>query len=313
MALRKQYSYLLIANGLVALAAITINALIPRIYSVNELSNYIFIKRIITTMLSIQLVGANLSIPFFYPKVKQLRVFIDAIKMVFLTSLFTNLLVGFVILKTGLFEADSIGFISFLLFSLTLAYNTLTFSIIRAQQAFKKAAFQHSKNMFIYPIVGLIITQSLQQYFLLLFTMSFIDNTYTILRILKTHPDTIDTDNSQGEYSISRLINYGFQRFPMFFAQIFIAALPIVYLKVIGDMERIAVWGAALTILRLVIMLAGPVNVMVLPRFSEMLAKGQLDVRDEVWKINMVALVAGPLLMFVLYFFMDQQFSCGLE
>ncbi len=304
MALRKQYSYLLVANGLVALAAITINALIPRMYSINDLSNYIFIKRIITTMLSIQLVGANLSIPFFYPKVKQLKVFTDAIKLVFFTTLFANLLVGFVILKLGLFEPDSIGFVSFLLFSLTLAYNTLTFSIIRAQQNFKKAALQHCKNMFIYPVVGLIITQSLPHYFLFIFSLSFFDNTYTLTRILTTHLPRNDSDAIHKEYSIGRLIRYGLQRYPMFVSQIFIAALPIVYLKVIEDIERIAVWGAALTILRLVIMLAGPVNVMVLPRFSEMLKQGRLDVRDEVWMINMVALIAGPLLMGILYFLM---------
>lgn len=303
--MRKEYSYLLIANGLAAAATIIVNALIPRIYSISDLSDFILIKRVITTILSIQLVGMNISIAYYYPRIRSIKVFKDALKLFLWVTLPMIIVIGVIIQVVGFLNEESIGIVSYLLFSFVLSFNTLTFSIIRSQQNFKRAAIQHVKNMFLYPVICLLVTSDLSSYFLLLFGVSVLDNSLTIRGILRSKPIKTEDAPSVGEYSLPGLAGYGIQRFPMFVTQIFIAALPLMYLKSINEVERIVIWGAAHTILRLVIMLAGPINTIVLPRYSELLGHKDARVRDEVWKLNLLALGAGPFLMLGLFLFMN--------
>ena len=303
--MRRQYSYLLIANGLAAAATIIINALIPRIYSITDLSDFILVKRVITTVLSIQLVGLNISVAYFYPRVKVGQVFLDAIKLFLLVTVPSIIVIGVSISLAGFLDNESISIISYLLFSFTLSYNTLTFSIIRSQQNFKRAAIQHVKNMFLYPVICLLITDTLAHYFLVLFIVSVLDNSLTIRGILVSPIMEPKGEENIEDYSFAGLAIYGIQRFPMFITQIFIAALPLLYLKSINEVERIVIWGAALTMLRLVIMLAGPVNTIVLPRYSELLAQRDSNVKREVWKLNVFALGAGPFLMATLLLLMN--------
>jgi len=118
-----------------------------------------------------------------------------------------------------------------------------------------------------------------------------------------------------GDYSITLLTKYGLQRYPMFISQIFIAAMPLMYLKSINEVERIVVWGAGFTILRLVTMLAGPINTIVLPKYSEMLSKSDSNITNEVWKLSILALVVGPPLMLGLHFAMNPmiEFWIGID
>lgn len=316
MSKHKSYFYLLIANILVAFATIIVNALIPRMYSIEHLSNYLLIKRVIMTLLSLQLVGLNLSIPYYYPKYGDPKIFKDALRLALFITLPAILLTGSIVLWWGLLTNEIIGIRQYILYSFTLSLNVFTFSVLRAKKDFKKASIQHIKNMFIYPLFSLLVTDTLANSFLILFILSTIDNIVTLKLLFRTSKNRYsDALKEKSSYNIWMLVQYGINRFPMFISQVFLTALPLIYLKQIGDIQRIAVWGAGLTILRIVVMFAGPVNTIVLPRFSGMIANDEKYLMKEVWILNMSALALGPILNGVFYYWMGPviQFWIGID
>lgn len=277
--LHKQYSfrtdYLITAiNGIaVLLGVFFLNGLIARKAGLEVLGEFTFVKRIITSIVGVLLIGTNVSLPYYLGREKEKSYVISAIILFVLLSLPVMIIIGLLIRKSlipGLiadrYFSYSIYFISvliqFLVFALYRGYlNMIVANILQlfGTAIIPIAVFASTNDLDIALLWSGIITLSIMVSFLLI----KIDIHISVIKVWD---------------STRKLIKYGVVRIPGFIAQfILLAGLPLLIAGKITKSE-LAFVNVGISLVRLSLIGVMPLGFVLLPRIANQLEKDRYTI-----------------------------------
>ena len=281
----------------VLISVFLVNGLIARVMGIDALGEFLLVRRTTFESLGVFLFGLNLGLPY-YISTKEDHTY--AVSAILIYVLVTIPLIG--LTSTALHLGLLGGFsrtlsLPFFVFTAGYALQFVAHGLLRGHLNILGANLVQLIGTGIFPIAILLLSHQRGVPFLLtsmgLATIIFSG----MVLLLRVEP---------GAYSnlwqrVLQLLTYGVQRVPGFMAQfILMAGVPLLILKDAGRSD-IAFVNSGISLIRLFLVVAGPLGIVLLPRISKSLAAGQkvqvargLDILGKT-----VLLVSVPLALFL--------------
>ncbi|MFB0517191.1 MAG: hypothetical protein ACETWG_11395 [Candidatus Neomarinimicrobiota bacterium] len=264
--------FITIVNGVGVLAGvILLNGLIARVMGIDALGEFLLVRRTAFELLGVLVLGMNLGLPYYLAREDD-RAF--GIGVLWLFVLLTIPLIG--LAATAPYLGILRGFpyhlvFPFFVFAVGYAMQLLTYGLLRGYLNMLGANLLQLTGTGIVPITIFFIFRDRGVPFLLfgmgLGTMIFSAAVF-IARM------------GAGGYAIEwrktwQLLTYGLQRVPGFLAQfILMAGVPLLILSNVSKAE-IAYVNSGISLIRIFLLVLGPLGIVLLPRVSKALAAGQ--------------------------------------
>ena len=260
-------------NSLIVIGGVFIlNGLVARIHGLEVLGEFLLVKRTLSAVVGILLIGLNVGLPNFlsrnFEKSYGDNSFIIFLFMTIpLTIIFITSIIWFNI--TG-FHSEH--FWIYIIFSLGISGQMITYALYRGYMNMIGANFFQLVGTAIIPIIVFIMVTDLYDglYFIgsgVLIIMLFA----YLMRNKGIHFHEINY------YQIIKIIKYGLVRIPSFIAQfILLAGIPI-YLAQAVSFESVAYFSSSLSLVRLSLLIVNPIAMVLLPRISNKIASGTMD------------------------------------
>ena len=260
-------------NGLIVIGGIFIlNGLIARIHGLELLGEYLLIKRTLSAVVGILLIGMNVGLPNYLSRNLQ-RSFgdISFILFIIVTIPLT------VILIISIFWFDITGFYSehfwiYIIFSLGISAQFITYALYRGYMNMIGANIFQLLGTAIIPIIVFTFVIDLYEGF------SWIGSCVLIVMIFAfiIRNKGINIHEINFEQS-KKIIIYGLERIPSFVAQfILLAGIPL-FLAQTVNFESVAYFISSLSLVRLSLIIVNPIGMVLLPRISNKIASGAMD------------------------------------
>ena len=265
--------FVTLLNSLVVIGGVFIlNGLVARIHGLEVLGEFLLVKRTLSAVVGILLIGLNVGLPNFlsrnFEKSYGDNSFIIFLFMTIpLTIIFITSIIWFNI--TG-FHSEH--FWIYIIFSLGISGQMITYALYRGYMNMIGANFFQLVGTAIIPIIVFIMVTDLYDglYFIgsgVLIIMLFA----YLMRNKGIHFHEINY------YQIIKIIKYGLVRIPSFIAQfILLAGIPI-YLAQAVSFESVAYFSSSLSLVRLSLLIVNPIAMVLLPRISNKIASGTMD------------------------------------
>ena len=261
-------------NGIIVIGGVfVLNGLIARIHGLDVLGEFLLIKRTLSAAVGILLVGMNIALPNYLSRNFE-KPYGDNAFILFLiiTVPMTILLIA------GILLFNIKGFYSnqfwiYVLFSLGLSSQFITYALYRGYMNMVGANVFQLLGTAIIPIVVFTSVATLNDG---LFWIGCSVTTIMVFAFLfrnkGIHLAAITFHHSK------KIIIYGVERIPSFVAQfILLAGIPI-YLAQKVNFESVAYFISSLSLVRLSLIIVNPVGLVSLPRISNKLASGSIEV-----------------------------------
>jgi len=261
-------------NGVIVIGGVfVLNGLIARIHGLDVLGEFLLIKRTLSACVGILLVGMNIALPNYLSRNFE-KSYGDNVFILFLiiTVPMTILLIG------GILLFNIKGFYSnqfwiYVLFSLGLSAQFITYALYRGYMNMIGANIFQLVGTAIIPIIVFTAVGTLND------GLFWIGCSVTIIMVFAflfrnkgIHLAAITF------HHFKKIIIYGAERIPSFVAQfILLAGVPI-YLAQKVNFESIAYFISSLSLVRLSLIIINPVGLVSLPRISNKLASGSIEV-----------------------------------
>ncbi len=279
-------------NGLVVIGGVFIlNGLIARLYGLETLGEFLLVKRTLSSVIGILLIGMNVGLPNFLSQ-KFNKSYGD--NTFFIFWLITIPLTVFFI--AGIFLFDITGFNqdyfwTYLVYSLSMSAQSISYGLFRGYMNMIGANFLHLFGTAIIPItifaLGFNLYDSMLMIGLLVFSMMIIGF------ILRNNGLRIRNINFQHS---KKILGYGLERIISFISQfILLAGIPI-YIAQKVSFESVAYFNSSLSLVRLSLLIISPIGMVMLPRISNKLAN---NYKSDVTNILTIFLNAGIMLSII--------------
>ncbi len=256
-----------------------VSGYLARSLGLDVLGEYLVLRRLVTAFLGVLLVGMNVTIPILIAKNPNSAIG-DASIFIFL---FVTTPIIFLIQGLGNFYFFSYG-LSFphILFVLGFCLLTLTYSLYRGHFNMLGANFLQLIAGTIVSIVASYIASSLEEFLLIVgSSMLSISILAFIRRNRGLHLKRIT------HYEIKSLISFGLARVPSFIFQFFmLGGPPLLGLSYLTLVDQ-AFLNAGISLVRIFLIVVGPLGIILLPRVSKVLSKGI----DESLRKNLALLI----------------------
>ena len=258
-------------NGLIVIGGVFIlNGLIARIHGLELLGEFLLIKRTLSAVVGILLIGMNVGLPNYLSRNLQ-RSFgdISFILFIIVTIPLT------VILIISILWFDITGFYSehfwiYIIFSLGISAQFITYALYRGYMNMIGANFFQLLGTAIIPIIVFTFVIDLYEGF------SWIGSCVLIVMIFAfiIRNKGINIHEINFEQS-KKIIIYGLERIPSFVAQfILLAGIPL-FLAQTVNFESVAYFISSLSLVRLSLIIVNPIGMVLLPRISNKIASGR--------------------------------------
>ena len=260
-------------NGLIVIGGVFIlNGLIARIHGLELLGEFLLIKRTLSAVVGILLIGMNVGLPNYLSRNFQ-RSFgdISFILFIIVTIPLT------VILIISILWFDITGFYSehfwiYIIFSLGISAQFITYALYRGYMNMIGANIFQLLGTAIIPIIVFTFVIDLYEGF------SWIGSCVLIVMIFAfiIRNKGINIHEINFEQS-KKIIIYGLERIPSFGAQfILLAGIPL-FLAQTVNFESVAYFISSLSLVRLSLIIVNPIGMVLLPRISNKIASGAMD------------------------------------
>ena len=260
-------------NGLIVIGGVFIlNGLIARIHGLELLGEFLLIKRTLSAVVGILLIGMNVGLPNYLSRNFQ-RSFgdISFILFIIVTIPLT------VILIVSILWFDITGFYSehfwiYIIFSLGISAQFITYALYRGYMNMIGANIFQLLGTAIIPIIVFTFVIDLYEGF------SWIGSCVLIVMIFAfiIRNKGINIHEINFEQS-KKIIIYGLERIPSFVAQfILLAGIPL-FLAQTVNFESVAYFNSSLSLVRLSLIIVNPIGMVLLPRISNKIASGAMD------------------------------------
>jgi len=260
-------------NGLIVIGGVFIlNGLIARIHGLELLGEFLLIKRTLSAVVGILLIGMNVGLPNYLSRNFQ-RPFgdISFILFIIVTIPLT------VILIVSILWFDITGFYSehfwiYIIFSLGISAQFITYALYRGYMNMIGANILQLLGTAIIPIIVFTFVIDLYE------GLSWIGSCILIVMIFAF----IIRNNGINIHEINfhqskKVIKYGLERIPSFVAQfILLAGIPLVLAQSV-NFESVAYFNSSLSLVRLSLIIVNPIGMVLLPRISNKIASGAMD------------------------------------
>ena len=260
-------------NGLIVIGGVFIlNGLIARIHGLELLGEFLLIKRTLSAVVGILLIGMNVGLPNYLSRNFQ-RSFgdISFILFIIVTIPLT------VILIISILWFDITGFYSehfwiYIIFSLGISAQFITYALYRGYMNMIGANIFQLLGTAIIPIIVFTFVIDLYE------GLSWIGSCVLIVMIFAfiIRNKGINIHEINFEQS-KKIIIYGLERIPSFVAQfILLAGIPL-FLAQTVNFESVAYFNSSLSLVRLSLIIVNPIGMVLLPRISNKIASGAMD------------------------------------
>lgn len=260
-------------NGLIVIGGVFIlNGLIARIHGLELLGEFLLIKRTLSAIVGILLIGMNVGLPNYLSRNFQ-RSFgdISFILFIIITIPLT------IILIVSILWFDITGFYSehfwiYIIFSLGISAQFITYALYRGYMNMIGANIFQLLGTAIIPIIVFTFVIDLYE------GLSWIGSCVLIVMIFAfiIRNKGVNIHEINFEQS-KKIIIYGLERIPSFVAQfILLAGIPL-FLAQTVNFESVAYFISSLSLVRLSLIIVNPIGMVLLPRISNKIASGAMD------------------------------------
>ena len=260
-------------NGLVVVGGVFIlNGLIARIHGLEHLGEFLLIKRTLSAIVGILLIGINIGLPNYLSRNFQKSYGdISLILFIIVTMPLT------VVLIVSILWFDITGFYSehfwvYIVFSLSISAQFITYALYRGYMNMIGANIFQLLGTAIIPIIVFTIVIDLYEGLFWIGSCVLIMMIFAfIFRNKGLNIHEINFHQSK------KIVKYGLERIPSFFAQfILLAGVPL-FLAQTVNFESVAYFNSSLSLVRLSLILVNPIGMVLLPRISNKIASGTMD------------------------------------
>ena len=258
-------------NSLVVIGGIFIlNGLIARIHGISILGEFLLIKRTLSAFVGILLIGMNVGLPYYLSKNLE-KSYGDNSFLLFIiiTIPLTIIFIGSIcwIGVTG-FSSDHLWI--YMIFSLSISAQFITYALYRGYMNMIGAnIFQ----LFGTAVIPIIVFTFVLDIYTALFWIGLVVLIIMLLLFINCNKGiSISAINANQSKEI---IKYGIERIPSFVSQfILLAGIPIILAQTV-DFESVAYFNSSLSLIRLSLIIVAPVSMVLLPRISNKIARGE--------------------------------------
>lgn len=260
-------------NGMAVIGGVFIlNGLIARIHGLEHLGEFLLIKRTLSAVVGILLIGMNVGLPVYLSRNFQ-RSYgdISFILFIIVTIPLT------IILMASILWLDIAGFYFnhfwiYIIFSLSISAQFITYALYRGYMNMIGANIFQLLGTAIIPIIVFTIVIDLYE------GLFWIGSSVLIIMIFAfLYRNKGINIHEINFYQSKKIIKYGTERLPSFIAQfILLAGVPLIIAQTV-NFESVAYFNSSLSLVRLSLMLVNPVGMVLLPRISNKIASGSMD------------------------------------
>ena len=278
--------FVTLLNSLVVIGGVFIlNGLIARIHGLEVLGEFLLVKRTLTAVVGILLIGMNVGLPNYLSRNFE-RSYGDSAIIIFIVitiPLTLLLIAGILWLNISGFYSDY--FWLYIIFTLGICSQFITYGLYRGYMNMIGANFFQLVGTAIIPIIVFTMVADLYDGLYFMGSGVFIIMLFAyLMRNEGIHFHEINY------YQIIKIIKYGLVRIPSFIAQfILLAGIPI-YLAQAVSFESVAYFSSSLSLVRLSLLIVNPIAMVLLPRISNKIAGG---LKEDVAPIFNILLKAG--------------------
>ncbi|MCH7612813.1 MAG: hypothetical protein IIB45_05575 [Candidatus Marinimicrobia bacterium] len=265
-----------------------LNGLIARIYGLEQLGEFLLIKRTMSAVVGILLIGMNVGLPVYLSRNFQ-RSYGD---ISFILYIIVTIPLTFILIASILWF-DINGFYSehfwiYIIFSLSICAQFITYALYRGYMNMIGANIFQLLGTTIIPII--VFTIVIDLYNGLLWIGSCVLIIMIFAFIFRNKGINIREINI---HQLKKIVKYGIVRIPSFIAQfILLAGVSLIIAQTV-NFESVAYFNSSLSLVRLSLIFVNPVGMVLLPRISNKIANGSID---EVRDILNIILKAGIIL-----------------
>jgi O-antigen/teichoic acid export membrane protein len=256
----------------IVIGVFLLNAYIARIHGIDVLGEYLLIRRTIFSAIGIFLIGMNIGLPFYIAKGKDNSYGKSAIiSFIFITIPFLLLFTILIKLRViNLFFPELIWPI--FIYAIGANILNLAIGLYRGHLNMLGASIISFIGSILIPVVFFLIYKDLSTILIL------IGSSVTLLSILVyflREKNILSLNINFTE--INNLLKYGFERIFSFSSQFFLlAGIPLLLYNEISK-TSLAYLNSSISLIRLSLIIIGPIGFIILPRVSKMVANSSKD------------------------------------
>lgn len=296
-------------NGIVVLLSIfVLNALIARMYGLEVLGEFSYIRRITVSIISVLLFGMNIGLPYYLSRKENTNYAYSAgiIFIIFSTPLI--LLTSWFLSSGVIHGLEGNSILIYFSYILGIGMQFLTYGLYRGHMNMVGANILQLICTAIVPILAFIYFDGLENTLLLIGLATCLISLIGFLYRIKTAHKTVNLVKN-----VVRLIKYGIVRLPSFLSQfLLIAGLPIIVSSQI-TLSDMAFLNAGISIVRLALVFVTPLSMILLPRISHALAKGKrFEVGKGISSLMIITIYFSTVVCCAVYFYAEELLNLWL-
>ncbi len=257
-------------NGLIVIGGVFIlNGLIARIHGLEVLGEFLLVKRTLTAVVGILLIGMNVGLPNYLSRNFE-RSYGDITIIIFFVITIPSTL----LLISGILWLNISGFYTdyfwvYLIFSLGISAQFITYALYRGYMNMIGANIVQLLGTAIIPIVIFMNVKDINEGLLWIGSSILIIMVFAFI-IRNKGLNFLEVTFS----NFKKIIHFGIERIPSFISQfILLAGIPI-YLAQTVNFESVAYFNSSLSLVRLSLIIVNPIGMVLLPRISNKIASG---------------------------------------
>ncbi len=246
-----------------------INGIISRKFGLDAFGEFNYLRRILTALNGISILGLNIAVPYFIPRIYTKNIDSTAVHIFFTLCLPVLLLITSVI---HLYFTPNIlitDYLDILIYYVGIVSQVLMYAIYRGKMKMLSASVIQFTNVALIPLITVLFVKNLEVLVLIIGLINTLINmTFMIPYIIK-----LDYDKT----NFIKLLRYGLYRIPGFIGQAALyTGITIIAVDAVS-LSQLAFLTAALSVFRFVLVIIGPIGIVMLPRISGYLNNGDVE------------------------------------
>lgn len=296
-------------NGIVVLLSVfVLNALIARMYGLEILGEFSYIRRIAVSIISVLLFGMNIGLPYYLSREENTNYAYSAgiIFIIFSTPLI--LLTSWLISRGIIPGLESNKILIYFSYIMGIGMQFLTYGLYRGHMNMIGANILQLICTAIVPIFAFIYFDGLENTLLVIGLSTYIISLIGFIYRIKSGYEILGIVKNAVV-----LVKYGIVRLPSFLSQfLLIAGLPIMVSSQI-TLSDMAFLNAGISLVRLALVFVMPLGMILLPRISHAFAKGkQKEVGKGMSSLILTTIYFSTVVCCVVYFYAGELLTLWL-
>ncbi len=249
-------------NGLTMVFSIFfVTGIIARKFGLDELGEFLLIRRIITASVGIILIGSNISLPSIFPRNRDSSYILISLVLFFLFSFPLIIIFSY---QLNNYINNSSDFLSYFIYLFGFSLMTLSYSLYRSQMKILGANALQFLSLTLFSLIFVFLTDSIEN---LLFLMGVSMMIFGFIFFYFGLPSF--KNFRMNKEKILKFLSFGFVRTPgIFFQFLLLAGIPLISISHLNLTDQ-AFLNAGISLVRIFLVVVGPLGIILLPRISK--------------------------------------------